>query len=116
MASTPPSAVETFSLTPVSDEGPNFPPGTLVTDSSKTDAHFIYEAAIALYAADCLLCHDSASAENAVAHARKLFDGLDTDPTWGNGRHEGDCTKVPFTCCRCLVEDYIHRARTEHEP
>lgn len=67
------------------------------------------EIAIALYAADALLV-DFTEIEDAVDHARRVFNAVDTDPTWANGRHEGDCTQAPMTCQRCLVEEFEEKA------
>jgi hypothetical protein len=30
---------------------------------------------------------------------------------WVNGRHEGDCTKVPATCHRCTIESWVDEAK-----
>jgi hypothetical protein len=64
------------------------------------------EAVILLLAADSVMIGDHESAEAAVAWTRRLFDGVDTDPIWADGRHQGDCTKDAFTCSRCVLEDY----------
>ncbi len=36
---------------------------------------------------------------------------LSTHPGWKNGRHEGDCTKVPSLCNRCRVEHLATEAK-----
>lgn len=46
--------------------------------------------------------------------AREMFfrqvNSLDSPP-WERGKHYGDCTNVPMTCNRCLVDDYRTRAK-----
>lgn len=46
--------------------------------------------------------------------AIKKFKGfvkvMEEEDCWKDGKHCGDCTKVPATCFRCLVEDYRARA------
>jgi len=39
---------------------------------------------------------------------------LNEEP-WKDGKHEGDCTTVPMTCIRCLVERYYKCAKEEVE-
>jgi hypothetical protein len=34
-----------------------------------------------------------------------------TNENWKDGRHEGDCTKVPMTCERCYCENHLETAR-----
>lgn len=82
---------------------------TLVTHSGKPDAHFMREGAIALCAADTLLCHDSHSVENAVEWSRALFDKYEFS------EHDGDCTNQPQTCARCLVDGFKDQAEREHD-
>jgi hypothetical protein len=40
------------------------------------------------------------------------FDLAINHPCWTNGRHEGDCTKVPSTCFRCMCEERLHKVRS----
>jgi len=70
----------------------------------------IRETAVLLLAADIALC-DSLAAENALEMARRIEKSVDEDPIWANGKHEGDCTKQPHTCSRCVLEDMEDRAR-----
>jgi hypothetical protein len=28
-------------------------------------------------------------------------------PNWGQQPHSGDCTKQPWTCCRCVYDDQM---------
>jgi hypothetical protein len=81
----------------------------LVTDSSREDGHFVREAAIALYARDALVGHDSDSAENALAHSRAIFDLYET------AEHDGDCTQVPGPCIRCLVDEAKRETQEIHD-
>lgn len=69
-----------------------------------------YHVALLLFAADAIMTDDQAQPEAALEWARRMWLSLDDDE-WGDGRHEGDCTKKPFTCHRCLVEDYYERAQ-----
>jgi hypothetical protein len=71
----------------------------------------IREIAICLMAADDLLT-DFARVEDAVAFARRIADGVDSDPLWADGRHDGDCTSQPHTCSRCVLEGYEDKARS----
>jgi len=43
---------------------------------------------------------------------KKCLKALKEEP-WSNGRHHGDCTQLPVTCFRCMIEDYYRRAREE---
>jgi len=42
----------------------------------------------------------------------KHLQALQEDP-WANGRHYGDCTQVPMSCFRCIVDEYYERAEKE---
>jgi hypothetical protein len=70
----------------------------------------VREAAILILALDYLL-FDHADLENAIRWARGTLELVDTDPMWANGKHEGTCTKKPFTCLRCMLEDLEDRVR-----
>lgn len=35
----------------------------------------------------------------------------DNFASWGSMAHSGDCTKQPWTCCRCLYESMMQEAR-----
>lgn len=52
---------------------------------------------------------DEKQAEMVVKTWRASLRALD-EPTWANGRHEGDCTLQPFTCFRCLIDEGRRRA------
>jgi hypothetical protein len=47
------------------------------------------------------------SVEEVVAFWKEIFKDTIEGPEWGNGRHVGDCTRVPCTCNRCLCEDRL---------
>lgn len=68
------------------------------------------EVAVALLAAEVLL-GDFVKAEDALEWSRKLEHAVEHDETWADGRHSGDCTQEPFTCSRCLIEEYEGKAR-----
>lgn len=74
----------------------------------------IREAAVLLIAVDAALC-DGMNAEHAVEYARRIENAVETDPTWANGRHEGDCTKTPMTCSRCHLEEMEDEAERRYE-
>jgi hypothetical protein len=42
----------------------------------------------------------------------KHLNALKEEP-WVNGQHYGDCTQVPMSCFRCIVDDYYKRAEEE---
>lgn len=44
----------------------------------------------------------------------KHLGALKEDP-WANGQHYGDCTQVPMSCFRCIVDEYYKRAEEEIE-
>lgn len=75
----------------------------------------IREAAVLYLAADAMLCEDFAEAEDALIWARRVAHAVDNDPIWANGRHEGDCTKAPMTCSRCVLEELEAEARRKAE-
>jgi hypothetical protein len=70
----------------------------------------VRNAAICLLAADSALC-DSMTPERAVAFIRGIEEAMNTEECWANGRHEGDCTKKPFSCARCMFEEAEDEAR-----
>lgn len=78
-------------------------------DLYPTDAE-IRETAVLLLAADLALC-DNQNAEMALMYARRIERSVEENPIWANGRHDGDCTKQPMTCSRCVLEDMEDRAR-----
>jgi hypothetical protein len=40
----------------------------------------------------------------------EIIKGLN-DVNWVNGKHEGDCTKVPASCLRCHIEALVDEAK-----
>jgi hypothetical protein len=41
-----------------------------------------------------------------IANRWKMyFKATIEESTWSNGKHNGDCTKVPATCFRCMCEE-----------
>ena len=40
-------------------------------------------------------------------HEEQVFE-------WLTEEHNGDCTGAPFTCCRCLAEDWMREAKFYH--
>lgn len=74
----------------------------------------VRNAAICLLAADSALC-DGMTAERAVEFIRGIEDAMNTEPQWANGGHCGDCTKVAFTCARCMIEGAEKEARERYE-
>ncbi len=45
---------------------------------------------------------------------RQIATGIEEDSKdnpWINGQHYGDCTGVPMSCNRCIVEDLRKRAK-----
>ena len=48
--------------------------------------------------------------ETARMAYSNFVNELDNKP-WNDGQHCGDCTNVPFTCTRCLVEGYREPAQ-----
>jgi len=53
---------------------------------------------------------DYTSAQNAIDKFKLFTENIETEECWKDGKHCGDCTHVPATCMRCLVEDYRERA------
>ena len=73
----------------------------------------VRNAAICLLAADAALC-DCMDPEEAVSFIRRIEKSLDEEP-WADGKHEGDCTKQPMTCIRCMIEGAEDEARKRFE-
>src|ERR1051326_7277 len=46
----------------------------------------------------------------SVEQWKGLLRSLETEKFWAGGKHNGDCTNEPFTCNRCLVEDFYKEA------
>lgn len=42
---------------------------------------------------------------------KSFFKVAITDPTWSDGKHNGDCTHVPATCFRCMCEEQMQKVR-----
>ena len=42
----------------------------------------------------------------------KHLNALNEEP-WANGQHYGDCTQVPMSCFRCIVDEYYEKAERE---
>lgn len=40
-----------------------------------------------------------------------IVQTLSEYPGWKDGGHEGDCTKVPVGCNRCLLESWVDEAK-----
>lgn len=72
------------------------------------------DAALLLLAVDHVL-GDDMSADDALAFARRHVAVMESEPTWANGRHEGDCTKTPMPCARCRWEQAQRDAVTLYE-
>lgn len=68
------------------------------------------DAATLLAAIDHVLWDDM-ELEKSIWFAKRWIASVDNDPLWADGRHEGDCTKQPHTCSRCVLEDYEDRIR-----
>lgn len=66
-----------------------------------------------------LTIEDECAEQFMDEHARDHRDFAESREWWGrvvksleaSPEHCGDCTNVPMTCTRCLVEDYRERAR-----
>jgi hypothetical protein len=43
---------------------------------------------------------------------KHLVEGLELEP-WNDGQHYGDCTRIPVTCLRCVIDEYYERADIE---
>jgi hypothetical protein len=69
-------------------------------------------AAMLLMACDIAL-GDSLSPPLALAHAHRIYLSLEKEP-WKDGKHSGDCTKTPYTCSRCMVEEYEAEVRKRY--
>ena len=42
---------------------------------------------------------------------KSVFDMVEKEEWWKDGKHSGDCTRVPATCFRCMCESHLHTAR-----
>lgn len=49
---------------------------------------------------------DFSSYEEAIKWWSNVTESIGKDPLWSDGKHSGDCTKQPWTCFRCVVEEY----------
>jgi hypothetical protein len=47
---------------------------------------------------------------SAINKFKGFIKVMEEEDCWKDGKHSGDCTKVPATCFRCLVEEYRSRA------
>ena len=48
--------------------------------------------------------------ESALKMWNQLISALN-EPPWDNGKHMGDCTDVPITCTRCVIEEFFSKAK-----
>ena len=49
--------------------------------------------------------------DDVIAKWKENINFTQTNEHWKDGRHEGDCTKVPVTCERCYCETHLEVAR-----
>lgn len=49
------------------------------------------------------------SAEMALTWARACEAALQESP-WRGGEHHGDCTREPYSCAVCLIEEWERKA------
>jgi hypothetical protein len=54
---------------------------------------------------------ENSTVEEEAARWKSYFDTATTENAWKDGKHWGDCTKVPMTCFRCLCEEQLRKAR-----
>jgi hypothetical protein len=73
---------------------------------SETQFHDAATLLLAVYA----VLWDEQSLAAAVPWAEAMVRAVDTDSTWANGRHDGDCTKVAMSCGRCMMDDFLNEA------
>lgn len=62
-------------------------------------------------AAGWWLGDDLNSSDEVPKYLQGLIDELGKHSGWQNGGHEGDCTQVPATCCRCLLEGWVNEGK-----
>lgn len=56
--------------------------------------------------------NDFETYDEARAYWQDLVKAIEQEGSpWANGRHSGDCVKKPWTCFRCVVEQYRGYAR-----
>lgn len=67
---------------------------------------YVIQVAQLLHAVDMVLVGDIQTALSALERARRLRVAAARMPA-----HEGDCTKQPFTCLKCVQESYEKAAR-----
>jgi hypothetical protein len=85
------------------------PKKRLVEEELMQDKQLALVVALLAYGWDFELFDDF---DEFLPHWEKQVKMLTTHPGWMNGGHEGDCTKVPATCFRCLIEGWIDEGKT----
>lgn len=54
---------------------------------------------------------DGRSIEEVKEIWKSYFESVKTEECWKDGKHCGDCTKIPMTCNRCMCEERLRIAR-----
>lgn len=49
--------------------------------------------------------------EQEIKNWKSYVETTLTSPEWKDGKHCGDCTKVPATCFRCMCEERLKETR-----
>lgn len=55
--------------------------------------------------------HDFTSVKQGFQVWNNLVKALSDTECFKNGEHCGDCTNEPQSCIRCLIEDYVKKAK-----
>ena len=67
--------------------------------------HYYYE-----FLEDIKDTHNKENLKSALRFWNQMKQGLNEEP-WKDGKHYGDCIKVPCICMRCYFDDFYKIAK-----